>query len=111
MSDDDIYYEGGAAEALVGKPRKRRPQQGGLSAHVPVRFAAEMIERVRRLADEDGLTVSSWIRKLVERELERRQPRPETRLVPIGTWTLTQRPAATTINENPLPNKVLEPMG
>ena len=45
-----------------------------LSATVPVRFPQSIIEAVKRLADQDGVTVSSWIRRLVTREVMRRQP-------------------------------------
>lgn len=45
-----------------------------LSATVPVRFPRAIIDAVKRLADQDGVTVSSWIRRLVTREVMRRQP-------------------------------------
>jgi predicted DNA-binding protein len=52
-------------EPAPGPPRRRpvRP----LTQHVPVRFPAETIEEVKRLADADGMTVSAWIRRAVER--------------------------------------------
>ena len=34
--------------------------------------------QVKRLADRDGMTVSTWIRNVVTREVERRSPRPMT---------------------------------
>jgi hypothetical protein len=37
-----------------------------------VRFPDETINIVRTLADEDGLTVSAWIRNAVAEEVERR---------------------------------------
>jgi hypothetical protein len=37
---------------------------------VPVRFSLETLEEVRRRADADDRSVSSWIRRAVERELE-----------------------------------------
>jgi hypothetical protein len=45
-----------------------------LSATVPVRFPQAVIDAVKRLADRDGVTVSSWIRRLVTEEMMRRQP-------------------------------------
>jgi hypothetical protein len=39
---------------------------------VPVRFPAETIEQVKRIADDDGMTVSAWIRRTVERALRQR---------------------------------------
>jgi hypothetical protein len=58
--------------------RVRRNRTSGLSSHVPVRFSADVIAAVKRLADLDGVTVSTWIRSLVTREVERRRPRPRT---------------------------------
>jgi len=37
-----------------------------------VRFPAETIEQVKRLADADGMTVSAWIRRAVERAVSQR---------------------------------------
>jgi hypothetical protein len=51
--------------------RRQRPMK---SAMVPVRFSPEMISAVKRLASQDGVTVSTWIRQLVGREIQRRQP-------------------------------------
>ena len=41
---------------------------------MPVRFPQAVIDAVKRLADRDGVTVSSWIRRLVIAEVTRRQP-------------------------------------
>jgi len=46
-----------------------RSKMGG---HVPVRFPEDVIAQVKILAERDGLTVSSWIRRLVLQEIERR---------------------------------------
>jgi predicted transcriptional regulator len=35
-----------------------------------VRFPAETLERVRRLADADDRSVSSWIRRAVDHEVQ-----------------------------------------
>jgi predicted DNA binding CopG/RHH family protein len=45
-----------------------------LSSTVPVRFPQDMIAAVKRLADLDGMTVSSWIRALIAKEIKRRVP-------------------------------------
>lgn len=50
-----------------GPPRKRR--NSSLSAMVPVRFPPEVLDEVRRRADADDRSVSSWIRRAVEQEL------------------------------------------
>jgi hypothetical protein len=76
MPDDESMYEyyadpdnrvpAGAVRRRVSKP---------LSTHVPIRFTPDVIAEVKKLADKDHKSVSSWIRHVVEEEVERRQPR------------------------------------
>lgn len=49
-----------------------------------VRFGADMIAQVRQFARQDGMTVSQWIRKLINRELKspQRQPAVDVTLYP-----------------------------
>lgn len=84
MSDRDSaeYYEDPEHRRLTGTPRKRSGQPSRLTTHVPVRFSATVIERVKELAAEDGKTVSSWIRDVIEREILRRE-----RSTTVGTTT------------------------
>ena len=42
-----------------------------LTSMVPVRFDPRMLEEIRRRADQDGRSVSAWIRRAVESELRR----------------------------------------
>lgn len=73
MSDAEAfeYYEDPARrEPAPGPPRRRPPRP--LTQHVPVRFPAETIEQVKRLADADGMTVSAWIRRAVDRAVRQR---------------------------------------
>ncbi len=68
MSDAEAfkhYDDPAKREPAPGPPRRRRER--ALTQHVPVRFPAETIEQVKRLADADGMTVSAWIRRAVER--------------------------------------------
>jgi Arc-like DNA binding domain len=51
-----------------GPPRQRRPR---LTALVPVRFPEGMLDEVRRAAEADDRSISAWIRRAVEHELER----------------------------------------
>ena len=51
-----------------GPPRRRKPP---LSTPVPVRFSADLLEQVKRAAEADDRSVSSWIRRAVEHELSR----------------------------------------
>lgn len=79
MSDPDAeafeYYEDPARrEPPPGRPRRHRDR--ALTEHVPVRFPAATIKAVRALAEADGLTVSAWIRRAVERAIGRQEPNP-----------------------------------
>ena len=79
MTDDELakLYEDPANRRLAGRPRRRRAQTSStqtLSNHVPIRFNAGTMAAVQTLAHGDGMTVSAWIRAIVERELLRRLP-------------------------------------
>lgn len=49
-----------------GPARRRRSK---LTELVPVRFAPETLEEIRRRAGDDDRSVSSWIRRAVDHEL------------------------------------------
>jgi hypothetical protein len=66
------FYADPENQVPAGQAYRRAGRR--LSATVPVRFPQAIIDSVRRLADYDGVTVSSWIRRLVIREVMRRQP-------------------------------------
>jgi len=87
MDEADVYADP-AGRVPVGPPRRRQGQGKMLSGHVPVRFSPSVIAWVRALAAEDGLTVSAWIRSLVEREVDRRMPMERSSL---PYWTPAQR--------------------
>lgn len=90
MSDRDDaaaeYYEDPDNSQLLGTGRKRAGQARRLSSHVPVRFSATVIDRVKELAAEDGKTVSSWIREVVEREILRRERSRTEGVTPTVQW-------------------------
>jgi hypothetical protein len=67
------FYADPAHLVPVGPAHK--PQRPVKSAHVPVRFDPEMVAAMRRWSDEDGMTVSAWVRKLVRDEISRRDAR------------------------------------
>lgn len=77
MPDDDEamyeYYADPEHRAPAGPGRRRATKP--LSTHVPIRFSPEVITEVKQLAEKDRKTVSSWIRDVVEAEVERRRPR------------------------------------
>lgn len=66
------FYKDPANQVPAGPGQRRQGRR--LSETVPVRFPLDVIEAVRRFAVQDGVTVSSWIRRVVGREIQRRQP-------------------------------------
>jgi antitoxin component of RelBE/YafQ-DinJ toxin-antitoxin module len=56
-----------------------------MKGHVPVRFSEELIGQVKILAQQDGMTVSTWIRRLVVREVEQRSL-PRTGVIYRAEW-------------------------
>lgn len=66
------FYANPENQIPAGQARRRIGAR--LSGTVPVRFPQAVIDAVKRLADRDGITVSSWIRRLVIEEVMRRQP-------------------------------------
>ena len=92
MTDDEAFayysdpanHEPGARAVRSGK----RPMTG----HVPVRFSPEAIAIIKAIAEHDGMTVSTWIRQVVTREVERRQPPTSAANLAEVTW---EAPAAT----------------
>ena len=63
----DHYEDPVNREPAAGVPRRRLDRP--LTQHVPVRFPHETIQRAKRLADAQGITVSSWIRSAVDERL------------------------------------------
>lgn len=85
MGEEAMTNSNPEKQAPVG-PRARTGQARLLTSHVPIRFRPQTIEKAKVIAEQDGLTVSSWIRTVVEREVERRMPAsPQTRLSESGT--------------------------
>lgn len=92
MADDESMYEYYAdPENRIPAGTGRRRASKPLTTHVPIRFSAEIIARVKQLAEMDHKTVSSWIRDVVETEVERRQPRYPHSVglvaTPVMHWT------------------------
>jgi hypothetical protein len=80
MTDDELakLYEDPSNRRIAGRPKRSRvARTQTLSNHVPIRFSPSTMTAMQTLAHTDGVTVSAWIRSLVERELERRIP-PQT---------------------------------
>jgi hypothetical protein len=48
---------------------------GRLDGHVPVRFPESLAAGARQCAAREGMSVSAWIRLMVDREISRREGR------------------------------------
>ncbi|MHB8319614.1 MAG: YlcI/YnfO family protein [Acidimicrobiales bacterium] len=66
--EEYAFYAHPENQVPQGPPRRRTTR---LSAAIPVRFPPELVEEIRRRATEDDRSVSSWIRRAVEHELQR----------------------------------------
>lgn len=70
MTPDEEYafYSDPKNQTPQGPPVRRRAK---LSAPVPVRLPADVLEEVRKRAEADDRSISSWVRRAVEHELNR----------------------------------------
>ena len=68
MSPDEEYdyYAQADNQEPQGPARRRQPR---LSEMVPVRFTPELLDQIRRRAEADDRSLSSWIRRAAEHEL------------------------------------------
>lgn len=80
MSDQSAneFYANPENRRPVGPPRRRRTGPRQLSNHIAIRFAPNTIALIRSLAGRAGMSVGSWIRFVVEREVERQLALPRT---------------------------------
>ncbi len=65
--EEHEFYRRPENQEPQGPARRRKSK---LTEMVPVRFPPETLEEVRRRAGADDRSVSSWIRRAVEHELE-----------------------------------------
>ncbi|MEW6581627.1 MAG: hypothetical protein AB1416_02550 [Actinomycetota bacterium] len=84
MNDDERafrhYDEPAHREPAPGPARKLpTPPRTKLSEYVPIRLSTDVMNAIREHAHADGLTVSAWIRQLIQRELDRAED-PAARL-------------------------------
>ncbi len=63
------FYADPDNQTPQGQPRRRSSR---LSEPIPVRFPTETLAKIRDAADADDRSVSSWIRRAVDHELEHR---------------------------------------
>lgn len=66
-AEEQAFYARPENQEPRGPARRRRST---LTEMVPVRFAPETLAEVRRRARDDDRSVSSWIRRAVDHELE-----------------------------------------
>ncbi|MBO0884507.1 MAG: CopG family transcriptional regulator [Mycobacterium sp.] len=68
MTPDQEYefYARPENQEPQGPPVRRR---GRMSVPIPVRLPPELLERVRKAAEDDDRSISAWIRRAVEHEL------------------------------------------
>jgi len=66
-SREHEFYADPDSQIPQGPARRRRAK---LTDPVPVRFPPDTLEKVRSAAHADDRSVSSWIRRAVEHELE-----------------------------------------
>ncbi len=66
-NEEHEFYDKPENQKPRGKPRRRKNR---LTELVPVRFEPDTLEQIRNAADADDRSVSSWIRRAVEQELQ-----------------------------------------
>ena len=66
--EEHEFYADPENQTPQGPPRRRSAR---LTEMVPVRFPPDVLDKVRRRAGDDDRSISSWIRRAVEHELER----------------------------------------
>ncbi|MGP9722720.1 YlcI/YnfO family protein [Corynebacterium sp. AOP40-9SA-29] len=62
------FYSRPENQEPQGPPVRRKSKYG---APVPVRFPQPLLDRIRDAAEKDDRSVSSWIRRAAEHELDR----------------------------------------
>jgi hypothetical protein len=71
--DAAAAYYADPANRMSDSPGHGLPgRQERLSDHVPIRFDRATIAAIKRFSDDDGMTVSAWVRRVVNREIRRR---------------------------------------
>lgn len=64
------FYEDPRNLEPQGPPQRRKPR---LTELVPVRFAPDVLDEIRRYAEAEDRSASSWIRRAVDNEITRRK--------------------------------------
>ena len=69
MNDEQAAQFYASPDGLRAGARVTPTSRPRLNGHVPVRFPQSTIDQMKALAAEDGTTVSTWIRKIVEKAI------------------------------------------
>jgi hypothetical protein len=72
MTPEEEYEFYSRPEHQIPRGPGRRRKSSKLTQMVPVRFSPELLDEVRRCAEADDRSVSSWIRLAVQHELDQR---------------------------------------
>lgn len=72
MTPEEAYEFYSRPENQIPQGPMHRRKRSNLTQMVPVRFPPETLDEVRRLAEAEDRSVSSWIRLAVQHELEQR---------------------------------------
>lgn len=66
--EEHEFYAQPENQVPLGRPRRRTAK---LTAPIPVRFPPELLDKIKQRAEADDRSISSWIRRAVEHELDR----------------------------------------
>jgi hypothetical protein len=82
MSDAEAadFYADPANQRVAPGPAVRPPRPRALGGAIPIRFPPSTVEAVKVAADAEGMTVSQWVRRVVDAELERLKGSPKERV-------------------------------
>jgi hypothetical protein len=75
-TDEEAYEFYKNPDNLTTTGRVYEVPKSVLSRHVPIRFRPQTIAKAKAIAQRDGMTVSSWIRGVIEREADARFANP-----------------------------------
>lgn len=66
--EEHEFYAQPENQVPQGPPQRRTAK---LTAPIPVRFPPELLDKIKQRAAADDRSISSWIRRAVEHELDR----------------------------------------
>jgi hypothetical protein len=100
QDDADAAFYDNPENLHTRGPVQRRASHPRLSSHTPVRFDPDTVAAIRQFSDDDGVTVSAWVRHVVAREIRKRtslQARTASSRANRGEIRLEQAAAGSTV--------------